>query len=453
MVTQGSQSVTLAYDDAGRRASLTYPNGVITSYGYDNANRLLTINHAKTATTIEALTYTYDTGGNRITQLRQNAAASNLPMAVGASDIVYDAANELTRWNSATTNLTFDSNGNLVTETQSGVTTTYTWDSRNRLTGMSRTGLTASFVYDGLNRRKSKTINGTATGFWYDGNDVYAELTGTTPSATYIRGLSLDEPYIRKGGSDEFYETDALGTTLALTNTAGANQTTYTYEPFGTTTHTGTTSSNAFQYTGRENDGTGLYYYRARYYHPRAQRFLVEDPYSFVSLRTSSSSESVEDQIEMASFLAQPERQNPYPYVGNAPTNNVDPLGLLFGGMITAGEEFGEYAAQYWADMAVRTENPLYSVPGAMASLWTRKTSDATVEALSLAYNVGLWHKYGLKIAFWRYPNAGGAGINILEKGRSIIRLDWHQFKSGGQLVSRPHIDIPGLVKHWPWRK
>ncbi|MBS0180551.1 MAG: hypothetical protein JSR20_17485 [Nitrospira sp.] len=41
-------------------------------------------------------------GGNRITQLRQNAVASNLPPAVAAVNIAYDAANELTRWNSAT---------------------------------------------------------------------------------------------------------------------------------------------------------------------------------------------------------------------------------------------------------------------------------------------------------------------------------------------------------------
>ena len=59
------------------------------------------------------MTYTYDKGGNRITQLRQNAAGSNLPTAVAAANIAYDAANELTRWNSATTNLTYDSNGNL----------------------------------------------------------------------------------------------------------------------------------------------------------------------------------------------------------------------------------------------------------------------------------------------------------------------------------------------------
>ena len=45
-------------------------------------------------------------------------------------------------------------------------------------------------------------------------------------------------------------------------------QTEYTYEPFGATTATGTASTNPFQYTGRENDATGLYNYRARYYSP-----------------------------------------------------------------------------------------------------------------------------------------------------------------------------------------
>lgn len=48
------------------------------------------------------MTYTYDKSGNRVTQLRQNAAASNLPTAVAAANMAYDAANELARWNSAT---------------------------------------------------------------------------------------------------------------------------------------------------------------------------------------------------------------------------------------------------------------------------------------------------------------------------------------------------------------
>src|SRR5262249_58303180 len=72
-----------------------------------------------------------------------------------------------------------------------------------------------------------------------------------------------------------------LGSTLALADDAGTVQSTYTYEPFGTSVATGQNNPNTFQYTGRENDGTGLYYYRARYYSPSHQRFISEDPIGF----------------------------------------------------------------------------------------------------------------------------------------------------------------------------
>ena len=58
-------------------------------------------------------------------------------------------------------------------------------------------------------------------------------------------------------------------------------------------------------YTAREDDLTGIYYYRARYYHPRLQRFISEDP---------------------AGFLAGD--PNLYGYVFNDPVGFVDPLGL-----------------------------------------------------------------------------------------------------------------------------
>lgn len=35
------------------------------------------------------------------------------------------------------------------------------------------------------------------------------------------------------------------------------------------------------KFTGRENDGTGLYFYRARYYNPTYQRFIAQDPIGF----------------------------------------------------------------------------------------------------------------------------------------------------------------------------
>ncbi|WP_121988545.1 RHS repeat-associated core domain-containing protein [Nitrospira lenta] len=59
------------------------------------------------------------------------------------------------------------------------------------------------------------------------------------------------------------------------TDNLGSVTTRYTYGPFGAT------SGNLFQFTGRENDDTDLYYYRARYYSPTRSRFLSEDPLEF----------------------------------------------------------------------------------------------------------------------------------------------------------------------------
>ena len=92
-------------------------------------------------------------------------------------------------------------------------------------------------------------------------------------------------------------------------------------------------SSNAFQYTGREHDGTGLYYYRARYYDPKLHRFLSEDPiltpYTPLNLGLCMTNET----LWPVSRLTRPQsisgqRFNAYPYVLNNPLLRTDPLGL-----------------------------------------------------------------------------------------------------------------------------
>jgi RHS repeat-associated protein len=64
-------------------------------------------------------------------------------------------------------------------------------------------------------------------------------------------------------------------------NSTGSIATTYFYDPFGNTSMAGTTSNNPSQYTGRENEGNGLYFHRARYYSPVLGRFVSEDPLGF----------------------------------------------------------------------------------------------------------------------------------------------------------------------------
>ncbi|KAA8918168.1 hypothetical protein CEK64_19165 [Xanthomonas sontii] len=52
----------------------------------------------------------------------------------------------------------------------------------------------------------------------------------------------------------------------------------YDYTPYGQTSQASAGTTNPYQYTGRERDASGLYYYRARYYSPNQGRFVSEDP-------------------------------------------------------------------------------------------------------------------------------------------------------------------------------
>ena len=276
-----AKNFTVTYDGLGRRSSVALLNGVTTNYTYDNSSRLLNLQHMNSLNQVlESLTYTYDATGNRISM---NRPSVSLPFPNQVTNTSYNNSNQMLTFNDK--NIAYDANGNVISATNTCGTTTYTWDVRNRLTGINGysaacSTLTASFEYDALGRRIEKTINGVTTQYVYDGLDIIQEKQNGVPSVNYIRTLNIDEPLarIKADGTVKYYQTDALGSVIALTDTNGAVTTRYSYDPFGNVTVSGEASNDPFQYTGRENDGTGLYYYRARYYSPELQRFISEDP-------------------------------------------------------------------------------------------------------------------------------------------------------------------------------
>ncbi len=304
-VAQSSQTVGLAYDTANRRTSLTLPNGIVIESAYDTASRLTGLTYKLGAATLGALTYTPDPAGNR-TAVGGTWARTGLPAAVATTS--YNANHQQLTFGGTT--MTYDLNGNLATLTDTGGTTTHTWNARNQLTGLSGPGLTASFGYDALGRRWTKTVNAAQADVLYDGlNPVQEGVLPSTPAANLLTGLGLDERFTRTDGAGlRAFLADALGSAVALADGAGAVQTEYTYVPFGETTASGQTSANPHQFTGRENDGTGLYSYRARYYSPGLGRFLSEDPVEFA----------------FGEF-------NLYGYVRENPVRYSDPYGLFLG--------------------------------------------------------------------------------------------------------------------------
>ena len=265
------------------------------NYSYDAASQFTGNTYKLGSNTLGNLTYSYDLAGRR-TGVGGSYARTGVPQA--ASSASYNVNNQLTNWKGAT--LTYDANGNLTSDG----TNSYTWNARNQLISISG-GVTASFQYDAFGRRVSKTIGGT-TQFLYDGPNPVQEISGSSASANLFTG-GVDEYFQRTdaAGARSFL-TDSLGSTLALADSSGTVQTSYTFEPFGNTTVTGSATTNSFAYTGRELDPTGLYLYRARYYNPSLQRFVAEDPIGF------SNGES-----------------NLCAYAGDSPASFKDPTGLI----------------------------------------------------------------------------------------------------------------------------
>ncbi|WP_308295673.1 RHS repeat-associated core domain-containing protein [Streptomyces odontomachi] len=94
----------------------------------------------------------------------------------------------------------------------------------------------------------------------------------------------------------------------------------YTYDPNGSSTATGDAASNPYRFTGREDDGTGLLYYRDRYYDPETGRFISQDP------------------------TGQAGGTNLYQYALSSPTTYTDPsgdnpliAGCVIGGLVDGG--------------------------------------------------------------------------------------------------------------------
>ncbi len=309
-ITQGAESVSMGYDAYDRRTSVTLPNGVSTHATFNDLDQLTELSYQQSGQVIGNLTYTYDDVGQIIA--RGGSWDSTAQATLTTIDGVADAHNQLQSFDGLL--YTYDVHGNLIDD---GVYT-YTYDSRDRLIQMNGPGgLVSTFTYDAANRRISKTINGQTTDYRYDGLNPIAELT-STDTFEVLPGPGIDERYGRDESTGRsYFLTDHQGSTIALTGAAGQVQGRYHYEAYGETQfeaiEAGFSSSNPYQYTGRENDENGLYHYRARYYSPTSKRFTQQDPLGMV------------------------DGPNQYAYVVGNPVSYTDPTGEVVNVVTTGG--------------------------------------------------------------------------------------------------------------------
>ena len=358
-ITQGSETVQLAYDADNRRTVLTLPNGITVNYGYDVASELTGLTYAQgNGTSLGNLTYGYDLDG-QVMSKGGSFATDTLPTPTTQAP-TFDLNDRETSFNGA--GLSYDANGNL---TNDG-TNAYTWNARNQLTAITQGGTTQmSYAYDAVGRRISKTVvSSTPTQYLYDGANAVQETQGSNINAI-LAGLGVDERFARTDVTGRtYFLSDLLNSTIALTDATGALKQQYSYDPYGNVRLSDTTTgfTNPYQYTGREADTAGLYYYRARYYSPMMAGFISEDPITFDGGQPSF-----------------------YAYVGGDPINNSDSTGLFLTSVDAFCAQAPQFCAELFGDIS-RNEGSIFSHMGVACA---QEEGDATGNLFDALGKVG----------------------------------------------------------------
>jgi RHS repeat-associated protein len=301
-------TTTYSYDPASNLATVTYPNGLQSSFTYDDLNRVTALNAGKatynyvldqtgnrkqvTESSGRVVNWSYD-GIYRLTNEtisldphsvngsvgygldpvgNRQSQTSSIP-GIATGSFTYDPDDRL--------NIeTYDANGNILTSGGK----TFAYDFANRLKSMNNGAVTIQYDADG--NRVAKTVNGVTTRYLVDDLNptgyaqVVEELTGTTASRTYTYGLQRISQYQQTSNAwtPRFYGYDGSGTVRLLTDATGTVTDTYDYDAWGNEVNTTGSTPNVYLYRGEQYDSDlQLYYLRARYFDTTTGRLLSRD--------------------------------------------------------------------------------------------------------------------------------------------------------------------------------
>ncbi len=321
--------------DDGRRDGLSeqvvQPDGTSSirtaAYEFDDANRLTGESGKDGEGKSYSKSYTLDSAGNRTASsyTHDGQLQAQTTYAYNSLDWL-NSTSVQSASGTSNTSFGYDANGSQTSQTTSSGTQASKWDFEGHLLaqgGVDANGNWAGnrtgYAYDASGMRLTQAhfdAQGAltkGTSYVWNGDRVAEERDEKgVLQGVYEHGQELGPLRLRrlKDGAwqNRFFVGDGQDSTRQLMNEAGVVTDSYFYDSFGNGLNGGQGQTlNPFKYAGQQQDESGLYYLRARYYNAGTGRFLSHDP----------EMGSGDDPISMHRYL----------YAGADAVNGVDPTG------------------------------------------------------------------------------------------------------------------------------
>jgi RHS repeat-associated protein len=271
------------------------------SYVYDVSGRLA----ADSVNGVLRQSISYDSNGNRL---------SSTVSGVGVTNYVYDDQDRLTMasGSSGTVTFSYTSNGELSRKMSGADTTHYRYDAFGNLVKVILPSHDSiEYLIDGQNRRVGRKFNGSTTHRWLYQNQLspVAEVDSVgNVLSRFVYGSRVNVPdYMIRGSSVYRFIVDHLGSVRLVVDTATGTVVQWAnYDGWGAVLSDSAPTFQPFGYAGGLSDQqTGLIRFGSRDYSPGLGRWTVKDPVLFEG------------------------GPNLYIYVENDPINYADPSGRI----------------------------------------------------------------------------------------------------------------------------
>ncbi|MCM1056092.1 MAG: DUF6531 domain-containing protein [Firmicutes bacterium] len=219
-----------AYDAAGNRTGITYPDGTTAVYAYDRNNRLVKVTDGEG----QAVQYTYDGAGNLLS-IAQPGSASVCTYNANGQPVKVD--HSLGDNVSMRETFAYDAMGRITSSERTGSmaefigNASYGYDAAGRLVSYGSGQNEETYTYDALGNRISKSVNGLQKAV-YQYNQLNQLIAMTEDGAEYTfaydrRGNLTEES--RGGSPIRRYVYDTAGMLASGENLESGEETAYIY--------------------------------------------------------------------------------------------------------------------------------------------------------------------------------------------------------------------------------